>query len=108
MITKKLFERVTGYLDDIEDITTQGKRGFKVGYNDYSKNIFELMNLVKVWAINEGYDITSSADGNSSVYEPSVGVFDTYYVDYNEPESVFAAGEAIRLEIKRIANENES
>ena len=105
MISKKLFERVTGYLDDIEDIGVQGKRGFKVGYKDYSKNKYELMNLVKIWAYIEGYDITSSSDGNSSVYEATVGVWDTFYADHNEPESVFAAGEAIR---QKIVEENPS
>ena len=106
MISKRLFEKVTGYLDDTEDIDVHGNRSQKVGYKGFNKNIFEVVNLVELWAINEGYVISATVDGNADLYRIGEDILDTFYVDYNRPEVVFMSAEAVIEDMKRKKDES--
>ncbi len=57
MIDKELYEAITGYRDDTEEIGSHGR--IKIGYKEHNLNIHELVNMAKKWAHDNGFRIES-------------------------------------------------
>ena len=105
-ISKELFEEVTGYLNMVEDIEVIDD---KIGYSEYSINIYKLADKCKKWAYqNFKLGLISGQSAKNiffcSMYNDA-NCMRHGVVDNTEIEAVFKLCEWILNNIKRIKDE---
>lgn len=107
MISKELFEAVTGWLDDTEDISHHKQ---KIGYKKCKYNVYELAHKCKEWADKQKdcFSIVSGKVPNNyycciEVRFAWLGTadYERYFRADTEPEAVFMACEWILEEQKK-------